>query len=358
MTLVLWLSACRPAENDVDTTIFDPNALAGNELLGSLMGEDATLFISDREGNFIWDKEGEPGILNPVIQVDRSGQWLLYNEFAEDRSVDVGSIKRVGTDGEVRENWRTEQAHHTFVELPDGVFAYLAVDIRDTPDHGTVVGDRIVEVHPDGSTFEVFNIWNDLEVVEHDDWESDFYPQGHDWTHGNALWYDEEIDGYLVSFRNLSAIYELQRENVNGVWQAVRTRTFGGDESDYVIDPPEAEFRYPHGVHWTSDRTILLTSTNEWEGVEQTWASEFLVDDSTGTLTEIWNYGRGEELYAYALGEARRYENGNTLVNFGTAGVLHEVDAEGGLVWAMETDVGQFFGRTHLAEDLSALQPQ
>jgi hypothetical protein len=190
-------------------------------------------------------------------------------------------------------------------------------------------------------------------VVPHGDWDSNFYPQGHDWTHANALFYDEVTNTYLISFRNVSQVLEFDRAT------GQITRAFGGPLADYPVDPPEATFTYQHGAHWTDEGTLLLTSSGraasgEFDDLE-TWASEFEVDPESRVLNEVWTYGRGEGLHAHALGEAHRLPNGNTLVNWGSEGLLREITPGGGVVWEMRAAGDAFFGRVVYLEDIGPL---
>jgi hypothetical protein len=348
----MWLGllfGCSTSLPRFEVTAYDPDRVEQGYLLGSLLGEEPALFIADRDGQVLWMHPGQVGVLNPVVAMARDGHSLLYNEFAEDRTVDIGAVNRLGLDGIPGDSTRTESAHHTFTELPDGTVAYLGIDVREVESYGGVVGDRVVEVHPDGTVSQVFTAWEHFNVVPHQYWGSDFYPQGHDWTHGNALFYDEASDSYLVSFRNLSAFVEVDRAS------GEVTRQFGGQNPDLRPDLSQG-FSYQHGVHWTADGTILLTSSGRLDDGElETWASEYAVDEDSGTMEEIWTYGRGLGIHAYALGEAHRLPHGNTLVNWGTAGLLREISQDGEVLWEMVPEEGAFFGRTWFLEDISGL---
>jgi len=352
LALAAGLVGCADEQPRLNVTIAGTGEAHGY-LLGAWLGEDPKLFLADREGRIFWDVRGEGGILSPVISQPRDGTGLLYNAFAEDRSLDLGAVYRVGLDGTRLDSVRTEEAHHTFVDLPDGSIAYLAMDIRQHELHGSVVGDRVVEIHPDGRVSQVFSVWEHLDVIPHGDWASTFYPQGHDWTHANALHYDELADSYLISFRNVSQVLEVDRSTGEIL------RAFGGPLSDYAVDPPEAAFTYQHGAHWTREGTLLLTSSGSpvggGLGDQETWASEFEVDEEAGTLREVFTYGRGDGLHARALGEAHRLPNGNTLVNWGTEGLLREVTPGGGVVWEMRAGGEAFFGRVSYLDDIGPL---
>jgi len=348
MSLLLLLLGCSAELERLPVTLHAEQVTEGY-ILGALLGEGSSLFIADRDGYILWRHDGTPGILTPVVAPARDGEHLLYNEFAEDRTVDIGAVNRLGIDGGLTESIRTESAHHTFTELPDGTVAYLAVDVRETEEYGGVVGDRLLEVHPDGTVTQVFSVWEHFEIVEHLNWNSNHYPQGHDWTHGNALYYNHEAQTYLISFRNISAVIEVDRATGKVV------RQFGGEDRRYTVGGDG--FLYQHGVHWTEDGTLLMTTSGaggDADGLE-TWAVEYAVDSERRQLTEVWSYGRGEGLHARALGEAHRLPGGNTLVNWGTEGLLREIAPNGDVLWEMEGSTDEeFFGRTWFLKDISA----
>ena len=346
MISLLLLTGCA-AELDRLPVTLHAEQVAEGYILGALLGEGSSLFIADRDGYILWRHDGPAGVLTPVVAPALDGQHLLYNEFAEDRTIDIGAVNRLGIDGGLAESIRTESAHHTFTELPDGTVAYLAVDVRETEEYGGVVGDRLIEVHPDGSVTQVFTVWEHFEITEHANWSSNHYPQGHDWTHGNALYYNAKTQSYLISFRNISTVIEIDRASGEVL------REFGGEDQRYDVEG--SGFLYQHGVHWTDAGTLLMTSSGTGNDGLETWAVEYAVDPDSRQLSEIWSYGRGEELHARALGEAHRLPGGNTLVNWGTEGLLREIAPDGKVLWEMQGSADEeFFGRTWFLEDISA----
>ena len=85
---------------------------------------------------------------------------------------------------------------------------------------------------------------------------------------------------------------------------------------------------------------------------EETWASEYRLHEEEGILEEIWSYGRDEGLYARALGEVHRLENGNTMINWGTEGLLREISPDGRVVWELVLEDNYFFGRVEVVHSV------
>jgi hypothetical protein len=70
-------------------------------------------------------------------------------------------------------------------------------------------------------------------------------------------------------------------------------------------------------------------------------------------LDLVWEYGFDDVgITSASLGQAFRLGNGNTMVNFGSSGVLHEVDPSGNLVWEASSEFGWGFGNAAPIEDL------
>jgi hypothetical protein len=99
----------------------------------------------------------------------------------------------------------------------------------------------------------------------------------------------------------------------------------------YDFDPPESMFAYQHNPYWL-DTGNLLVSTHI-VGVSGTQvAAEYTVDDSTQTLTRVWEY-ISTDIWAEQVGEAVRLPNGNTIQGYGQNGAVREVTTDGDIVW-------------------------
>ena len=61
-------------------------------------------------------------------------------------------------------------------------------------------------------------------------------------------------------------------------------------------------------------------------------AVEYALDTVAKTAAMVWEYLPNPPIYTFAVGSVQRLENGNTLVGFGLAGQIHEVDANARLV--------------------------
>ncbi len=302
----------------------------------------ALVLIFNREGQVVWYQPSDEGFISPQALLDPESGDIFYNRFSKDFSLDEGTVRRVAMDGTLVEEVRTPLAHHSFSRLEDGTLSWLAIDVRETSVWGSVVGDVIREVSPEGVDRAIWSTWDDWEIRGLDEFQMEFYSQGADWTHGNFLSWDPVRQTYTLSCRNANIIVEFDREGqlLRGV----------GDYGDHALDDRDKLIQYPHSATWTENGTLLFTTTPLLG--EETWAVELALDESTGTAERVWSWGEGEGLYAKVLGEAFRLANGNTVINFGSEGVVVEVTADGEVEWRMESPAGYFPGHLNFIRDL------
>ncbi len=337
---------------DFDVTVYEPDRVSDDlYILGTAFGTVPCVYVIDREGNWLWYKRVSP-LKNPIeLNFERGTNNILFNSFLIDHSEDDSNVTRVSIDGTVDEDIDTPLGHHAFTELPDGSIAYIAIDVRDYDMGGDgklepVVGD----VPPDGGEPTTFwSVWDDSfehDPEWHDRWDSGFYPQGGDWTHANSLHYYEDSNTYLISFRNLDMIAEIDATSGEVL------REFGG-ETGYQLTDGSRSFNYQHDVSWTADDTLIMITTEDIEdGRHETTAVEYAIDDDAQTLDEIWSHGDGEGIYVLVQGTARDLDNGNRLINFGSSGLVREVTIEGDVVWELSARAGAAFGNTVPFSDL------
>ncbi len=347
---------------DFQVTVHDPQQTSDDEfLLGSLLGANA-IFAVNRDGEWLWYQQGDPDTTIGEVAPDLLEAGILYNTFAYDRETDASTIHRTAFNQSFAEQTPTELGHHAFVQLPDDSVVYFAINVQDWYDEDLgkpvpVVGDDIVLLTPDGETCTLFSTWDYAEPVKHENWYDPFYPQGFDWTHGNALSYDERTDLLLASFRNVSAVLELQLDLETKTASLVRQigglegYIFGQDTPVYVPAAGNTGFSFQHDPTWTPQGSLLMISS-EMEII----AAEYALDDETQTLEQIWTHGKGEGFTAEIQGSARMLANGNRLLAFGTSGIIREVLPSGEVVWELQSPMGAAFGRVMALEEFYRFQ--
>jgi hypothetical protein len=256
------------------------------------------------------------------LYIDHNSFWAIFDQGAS------ASVVQMWLDGTVLHEHPTPYAHHPFTDLPDGSVAYGAwADYED---------ELLQVVHPDGSQETLWSCGAWLRALDQPGY-----------CMSNTLTFDETRDSFLFSFYSLETIVEIEDGEAR--------RWFGHVPGAYTVVPDSATLWWPHGAHWTAAGTLLVSSDLDALGTE-TVVREYVADEASATLQEIWSFGRGEGLYADQLGEAHRLPGGHTLHNYGQLARLREVTPEGQIVWEVGWD-SEMLGRSTPITDLYALVP-
>ena len=309
-------------------------------MLTTLLSQPPVPVVLDTDGDYVWwykHSEGQPPALSRLtFSVDRES-FILQLPAGGVEFEDPDDLVRVSLDGtsvEVIEGGI--DGHHDYTELPDGTIAMIKYDTRLLEDIETA-GDVIVELQPDGSVEEIWNIW---------DWE-EFPGMGdymNSWSHANALDYDPGEDCYYVSIRNLHCIYKIDRATGEPVWK------LGTEDSDFLINGHGWDFSYYQHQFQVLDGGILIFDNGDPKG-QVSRVVQYNLDESTFEASVEWAYHSVPELYNYGLGDVHRFDDGNTLVTWSTAGQLEEINYDREVIWRLNIDeLGAGFAYTNWLE--------
>jgi hypothetical protein len=205
-----------------------------------------------------------------------------------------------------------------------------------------VVSDVIMQIEVDGTVVRTWDLWD---ISSFDDLPGNFLCQTRgigiseterDWTHANALWFDESRDAILVSSRHTDQIIALEMTDATGPQTGVRW-ILG---SDGTIPYTGETFHHTHGVKTTADGDVLLydngnfrpgTQSAGGDAPNYSRAVRIEVDDSsddpaTWTATQVWDHRMidpltGALLFAPFISDADELANGNILVTHGGAAI-------------------------------------
>ncbi len=313
----------------------------GGNLIAPVFSDHPFVLGLDGEGRYTWWWEGESNDVYTRARLSLDGTAIVFNRFDEDRSIDRGAIFRVSLDGTEAQEIPAELSHHDFVELPEGGYAYLKIDVREYGEGRVIVGDSVVEIDETGTLVsEVWNAWD--EWTPPDDLSNGFYPQGEDWLHCNTIEYDAERGVYLVSVRNESMVMELDRATGEILW------TLGGEDSSLELASGTA-FEHQHAP--LRDETGMLVFDNR-DGESRSYVRHYAIDEAAGTYTEDWTYAGPEGNWIALLGDVIPYDDGNMLIAWGTGGFINEIDAEGNQNWRADAEFGHIVGFLDSVETL------
>jgi hypothetical protein len=321
----------------------EPGAVwsGGQWLLGSINADGGGwnegrywMFILDRQGRVVWTMRGLEQNFTIYLHLSRDGE-ILWDEATFWSSFDRGAsskIRRMALDGTVTEVIDAPGMHHCFLEMPDGSIVWGAAEDFDS--------ERLLRRWPDGT---VTTIWDC----------APFYASLglDDWCHTNSIVYDEPTNTFLMSFPTEDT-FVLEIDATTGE----ELRWFGHIPQSWAFDSPTSAFQYQHGVTWTEERTLLMSSQQGPDNIDAL-VREYTLDEESQTLTQIWAIGAGDGITARHAGEAHRLPGGNTLHNTGTTPRVRELTAEGQVVWDLAFEGDRLLGRTIWLSDLYALAP-
>jgi hypothetical protein len=184
-----------------------------------------------------------------------------------------------------------------------------------------VIGFLIQEIDRDKNA--VFQ-WKSLDHIPVTDASEsvDLTAQVIDYIHSNSI--DVDYDGNLIlSSRNLDEITKISRQTGEIIWR------MGGKGNEFTFINEDLEFFHQHDARRISNGNILFFDNGNLRTPRFSRAVEYTLDETNLTATLVWEHRNTPDLYAAAMGSARRLANGNTLINWVRGGYITEVRPDG-----------------------------
>jgi hypothetical protein len=292
--------------------------------------------------------------------MDRKGRILWY--YADPASNATSSFQRRARDGEYiwiekrpfggggeRGVLKMTLDHEYFEEIP---VASLS-DCIDVTDDGSLLYDvtRTYDLRERTADGQTRTIWN---CPQH--FGSGFQ------CYSNTVNWNPLDDTVVLSFPEERTVIEIDRQTGDVVGQ------YGEAPGSYAFSPSTWGFGFQHFANISRDGTLMVSSHMPgYENTETPVAGqhafmEFTIDRQNRTLIEKWIYHEGPE-WAMYKGMAIRLENGNTLANYGTGGVIREITPDKQTAFHVKFDSergnNDFFnkmvGNNELIDDLYSL---
>jgi hypothetical protein len=124
----------------------------------------------------------------------------------------------------------------------------------------------------------------------------------------------------------------------------------GGRRNEFVFrGDPLNGFSHQHGVRRLPNGHIILFDNGNLHTPPQSRAAEYRIDETNNIADLVWEYRPSPPLYAFALGFAQRLPNGNTLICFGTAQRIIEVEPAGRKRWEVAINDAQRYAYRAIA---------
>ncbi len=306
-------------------------------LAAPLLTEPPAYVILDSDGDYVWWYQELEGFIPGLFRVamSRDGRSLLFQPPSGGANYhDLQDVVRMSYDGTQVETYPgSHRGTHEFVELPGGSIGLLRTETREV-DGRTIHGDRLLEVGLDGSEVAVWTVWD---WAEHDPEVFTEEEYGGDWSHANAVDFDEARGVYHVSLRNFGEILTIDRATGEVV------EVFGGAHSDYTDAAGGTAFTALQHQFEILDGGLLIHD-NDSADSQASRAVEYALDPATGEAELVWEYFPDPPYYNYALGDVARLPSGHTLVTWSMGGQVDEVSPDGDLVWRANVELGAGIG--------------
>jgi hypothetical protein len=190
------------------------------------------------------------------------------------------------------------------------------------PSSDSVLGHTLFRMAPSNHVAFSWDAWSTYGIT---DWleQPGATP---DFDHPNSLALDADSN-YLISFRNMDNVVKLDRQTGAVIWQ------LGGARSTFtVVNDPLVLFSGQHFVRRLANGHILMYDDGNRHSPPTSRAVEYALDTVAKTATFVWQYLPQPAVFTPIVGSAQRLANGNTVVGFGLASQIDEVDANGHLL--------------------------
>jgi hypothetical protein len=143
-----------------------------------------------------------------------------------------------------------------------------------------------------------------------------------DYVHANSLAVDTDGD-LLLSSRHLDEITKIHRPTGEIVWR------FGGRNNQFTFTNDSLGFSHQHDVRRLPNGNITMFDNGNFHVPAFSRGVEYRLDEETRTAELVWQYRNSPDIFAFATGSVQRLPNGNTLISWGTSGVVTEVRPDG-----------------------------
>ena len=256
--------------------------------LGMNRGSGTSAFIVDSDGEYVWTYgNGEAG----RAEMSYDGKYMYWASVNAMETPD-SLFHRVTMDGMIEEDMSAAVSglHHDFTTgIPDGAVGFIR----------RIGAQEWVSEWKEGVVTDKFDVGALFET---------------DIPHANSIHYHPDDDTYTVSDRYHNGYIKVTRSGTM-VWR------LGGTNSSFTGD---VTWSVNHGHHFIPPNRMFFFNNGM---SAEAHAVELMLDTSTMVATKVWDYAAGTT--TPVLGDVQILDNGNRLITFSTAGLIHEVDSTG-----------------------------
>ena len=364
------------------TNIYEDNIEEGLTIFGSFF--DYYSAVIDQTGNEIWNSGNQDLIF---YNTDKYGRFFGAEFIGNNAENNYPGIKFSFENGIEWQEPGNNFIHHDIFQLPNGNYIGLGTSSQMGPiaigpwtplfqslgyiaDGETIefdwMGDKIIEW--DADTKEEVWSWNVFDHFNMEDYDSlggiwfEAYNTGRfDWTHANAIWFDEDDSAIYLSSRHINRITKIAYPGGEVIWNLGNELGSGDIDCGQNIG-----FSFQHSVTKLTNGNILTFDNGNLsreflnQDIKTSRSIEIDVTETdSGCEAELaWEYILPEELYGYLSGNTQKLENGNYLsTTIGGGGTSLEVDANKNSVWQANYNLSLPDGLVYRAMRIPGLFP-
>jgi len=264
--------------------------------------------ILDADADPVWWAPCPEGCSRVQMSFDGQDMWMI-GVNVRNQTAQGGEVRRVSMDGLTTEEKVSglSNCHHDLTVLPSGGVACMSW----TAQSGDQPSD-LIERDREGN----------LTTIVRD---SNVYVANR--YHANAIHYHPSDDSYTISDRGPNLFVKVSRAG-DVLWQ------FGGSCSGAPAPNCIAgDWQVNHGHHLLEDGSGTFLFFNNGSSGASTIFKYTLVETGTFSADEVWAYEPGSS--SGTLGDVQQLSNGNVMVVFTNAGLIHEIDASNELVQSL-----------------------
>ncbi len=301
----------------------DDLVLFGIETLDADALTVARMAAVDRLGQVVWEYVREGTLIGPVTEVQLLDDGTLatgHNSY----------FLRIDLDGSVLYRYDGNLAHHDIDPISGGRFIFLTFDVFADEPGASILGDGI-EIVEAGAQFPSWT-WlardhisrKDREPI---DWDNIMFGVGHDWTHANALTFDEAAGKIYLNVRNLNRLYCIDYPSGDVLW-------IMGDGGDFG----HGLWAHSHDPFFVSENRFVMFDNGALRpGASHDYSRIIEVEfDAAERRAEIvWEYRETPDFFSFAQGAVHVQPDGNIFVTDGINSRIFEVTRDKRVVWQL-----------------------
>ena len=330
-------------------------------------GDSVLMVIFDSQGRVRWYREFPPGTGSVESKQQKNGHFTLAIGGSQGDDNVPETYDEILPSGEVIANYAPpsgeEMDAHELIEtgtVNAPILHYFGYTSRSPFDFSSLGGPvagvgmahQLIRESPPGTVQFLWDAWDHYTIA---DWiEPTGVDPPDDFDHANSLAFDLDSN-YVVSFRHMGAIVKLNYQTGARMWQ------LGGRQTQFtILKDPLGFFSGQHSVRVLDNGHILLYDNGLRHTPPHTRAAEYALDLTKMTATMVWEYEPNPVIFTDAVGSVQRLKSGNTLVGFGLAGQIHEVNAQGkpvGIGYYTLHNRGAFYRAVRLVSLYQYLEP-